>query len=251
MYQKITKYLNDCIKKDMLSHAYIFYGPDEGPKHETAFWFANTILRNKNFKFHPDLFSIKPTADEEISIDWIRQLKNFLTLRPYSSEFKIVIIETAEKLNSYAQNALLKIFEEAPNHAIIILCAKTLDSISDTIVSRAIKLPFWRIQTEARPNDYSVGQALLPDKATADIFELLLKTDFPNKYGCIEKLDSRNVLEIFKAWLNFLRIKFKANPTKKITELLTKSQDIYFKLNETNINPKFAYDELVLSLWRI
>jgi len=240
-YPKIINYLNRCLENNLLSHAYIFYGPDEDPKHEIALWFANTILRNKNFKFHPDLFFIKPGFNEEISIDWIRQLKNFLTLRPYSSEFKIVIIETAEKLNSYAQNALLKIFEEAPNHAIIILCAKTLNSISDTIVSRAVKLPFWRIQTEALP----------PDKTISDIFELLLKTNSSNKYGCIEKLGSNKVLEIFKAWLNFLRIKFKANPTKKITDLLTKSQNIYFKLNETNINPKFAYDELVLSLWRI
>jgi len=237
----------------MLSHAYIFYGPDEVSKKETALWFANKILENENSrpndqshsvrpaKFHPDLFFIKSGFNEEISINWIRQLKDFLTLRPYSSEHKIVVIETAEKLNSYAQNALLKIFEEAPNHAVIILCVKTLDSISDTIVSRAVKLPFWRVQTEALP----------PDKTISDIFELLLKTDFPNKYGYIEKLDSHKVLEIFKAWLNFLRIKFKANPTKKITNLLTKSQNIYFKLNETNINPKFAYDELLLSLTAI
>jgi len=237
-YPKIVTYLNECLKNNLLSHAYIFYGPDEDPKHEIALWFANTILRNKNFEFHPDLFFIKPGFNEEISINWIRQLKNFLTLRPYSSEYKIVLIETAEKLTSYAQDALLKIFEEAPNHAVIILCAKTLDSISDTIVSRAMKLPFWRTQTEA----------LSPDKTIYDIFELLLKTNFSNKYDSIEKLDSHNVLEIFKAWLNFLRIKFKASPTKKIADLLTKSQDIYFKLNETNINPKFAYDELLLSL---
>ncbi|MEK7178604.1 MAG: hypothetical protein AAB721_03050 [Patescibacteria group bacterium] len=243
MYQKNIDYLNNCVKKDMLSHAYIFYGPDEVSKKETALWFANKILSHsvRPAKFHPDLFFIKSGFNEEISINWIRQLKNFLTLRPYSSEHKIVVIETAEKLNSYAQNALLKIFEEAPNHAVIILCVKTLDSISDTIVSRAVKLPFWRVQTEALP----------PDKTISDIFEFLLKTDFPNKYGYIEKLDSHKVLEIFKAWLNFLRIKFKANPTKKITDLLTKSQNIYFKLNETNINPKFAYDELVLLLWRI
>ncbi len=241
MYQKIIDYLNNCIKKDLLSPAYIFYGPDEDSKHETALWFANMILSAKGGEFHPDLFFIKPGFNEEISIDLIRQLKKFLTLRPHLSEHKIVVIETAEKLNSYAQNALLKIFEEAPIQAIVILCAKTLDSISDTIASRAIKLSFWRIQTKILP----------PDKTISDIFELLLKTDFSNKYGCIEKLNSRNALEIFKAWLDFLRIKFKANPTKKITNLLTKSQSIYFKLNETNLNPKLAYDELVLSLWKI
>ncbi|MCX6814010.1 MAG: hypothetical protein NT078_02265, partial [Candidatus Azambacteria bacterium] len=167
-YKKIKKYLIACIERDLLSHAYIFYGPDEDPKRKIALWFANTILRNKNFKFHPDLFFIKPGFDEEISINLIRQLKNFLILRPYSSEYKVVIIETAEKLNSYAQNALLKIFEEAPNHAIIILCAKTLDSISNTIVSRAVKLPFWRTQYESS----------LPDQIIFGIFENLFKTDF-------------------------------------------------------------------------
>lgn len=240
MYQKIIDYLNSCAKKNMLSHAYIFYGPDEDRKREITLWFANMILENKNSKFHPDLFFIKPGLNEEISINLIRQLKNFLALRPYSSDHKIVIIETAEKLNSYAQDALLKIFEEAPNHAVIILCAKTLHSISDTIISRAVKLPFWQIQTEARPND------------SYDIFELLLKIDSSNGYNCIEKLGSNKVLENFKNWLNFLRIKFKENPTKKITDLLIKSQNIYFKLNETNINPKFAYDELLIhmSLWK-
>ena len=241
-YPKIINYLNKCLENNLLSHAYIFYGPDEDSKRQTAFWFANKILEsNGRTKFHPDLLFINSESNEEISINLIRRLKNFLTLRPYSSKYKIVVIETAEKLNSYAQNALLKIFEEAPNHAVIILCAKTLDSISDTIVSRAIKLPFWRIQTEA----------LTPDKTISDIFELLFKSDLSNKYSNIEKLGSRNVLEVFKAWLNFLRIKFKASPTKKIADLLTKSQNIYFKLNETNINPKFAYDELILSLWKI
>lgn len=239
-YKQITDYLNKCIENDCLSHAYIFYGPDENFKNKAAFWFANKILTCRQ-AWHPDLFSIKSEFNKEISINLVRQLKNFLTLRPYSSEHKIVIIETAEKLNTYAQNALLKIFEEAPNHAIIILCVKTLDSISDTIVSRAVKLPFWRAQSESS----------LPNQIISGIFEDLFKTNFLNKYNCIEKLSAYKGLEIFKAWLNFLRIKFRDNPTKELAGLLTKSQNIYFKLNETNINPKFAYDELILSLWKI
>ncbi len=220
-----------------MSHAYIFYGPDENSKHETAFWFANKILKNENPKFHPDLLTMKSELNEDISIDSIRQVKNFLALRPYSSNHKVVIIEMAEKLNIHAQNALLKTFEEAPNYAVIILGVKTLSSISDTVVSRGIKLPFWRIQPETLPSD----------KTTQ--FEDLFKTEFLNKYKCVEKIGSDTALEFFKTWLNFLRIKLVDKPTKKLSELLVKSQNIYFKLNETNINPKFAYDELILSLW--
>lgn len=237
-YAKITEYLNGCIEKKLLSHAYIFYGPDENSKHEAAFWFADKILKNDNRKFHPDLLSLKPETNEELSIDLIRQLNNFLTLRPYSNEYKIAIIETAEKLNNFAQNALLKIFEEAPKHAIVILCVNTLDSIADTIVSRAVRLPFWRIESAVSESD----------KKTSSIFEALLSANFSNKYNYVEKLNSQKAPEIFKAWLYFLREKFKANPTKKITDLLAKSQNIYFKLNETNINPKFAYDELLLNV---
>jgi len=240
-YEKITNYLNRCVEKDALSHAYIFYGPDEDFKNKTAFWFANKILKNENFKFHPDLFSIKSEFNEAIVIDLIRQLKSFLTLRPYSSQYKTVIIEAAEKLNSYAQNALLKVFEEAPGHAVIILCVKTLDSISATIVSRAVRLPFWQSPGESSP----------PAQIISDIFEDLFRTEVLNKYDSVEKLSNYKTLEIFGTWLNFLRRKFRDNPTKELAKLLTKSRDIYFKLNETNINPKFAYDELVLSLWRI
>ncbi len=43
-YEKTINYLDRSISKNMLSHAYIFYGPDENSKHKTAFWFANKIL---------------------------------------------------------------------------------------------------------------------------------------------------------------------------------------------------------------
>ena len=248
-YKKITDYLNACIEKNMLSHAYIFYGPDKDAENKMAFGFANKILKNNDsrlagdqVKFHPDLLSIKPELDEEISINLIRQIKNFLMLRPYSGEHKIVIIESAEKLNSYSQNSLLKTLEEAPGHAVIILCVKTLDSISDTIASRAVKLPFWQIQSEPAPYDKN-----------SEIFEGLLNPISLNKYGLIEKFGKQSASDIFKNWIDFLRTKFKNKPTKEMAGLLKESQNIYFKLNETNINQKFAYDDLILNLlkWKI
>ena len=235
-YPELIDYLNKCVKNNLLAHAYIFYGPDEESKKETAFWFARKILDNKNFKFHPDLFSIKAEIDENITINLIRQLKKFLILSPYSSKYKVVIIEAAEKLNAYAQNALLKIFEEAPSHAVIIICFKTLDSALETIVSRGIKLPFWRNQAKTP----------LLDKSVIAVFNKFLETDFSNRYFLIEKLDSHKPIEFFEMWLKFLRAKFLSEPTTTLTRLLKNSQNIYFKLNETNINPKFAYDELFL-----
>ena len=236
-YQKTSQYLNHCIEKNSLSHAYVFHGPDEYSKNEIILWFANKILSVGQAKFHPDLFSIESDPDEKISINFIRQLKNFLTLRPCLGEHKIAIIQNAEKLSHLSQNALLKIFEEAPKHVIIILCAKTLDSILDTVASRAVKLSFWQVERELSLSDQFN-------------FENLFKARPADAYNCLEKNGIYKASEFFKEWIIFLRTKLKKNPTRELAALLVKNQNIYFKLNETNINPKFAYDELMLSLWK-
>ena len=236
-YKKITDYLDKCVERDCLSHAYIFYGPDEYSKNETALWFADKLLKTEHGKFHPDLFFVESEFDEEISINLVHQLKNFLILRPCSGEYKIAIVKQAEKLNTYAQNALLKIFEETPKHAIVVLCAKTYDSILGTVASRAVKLSFWQIECET----LSSGQY---------IFEDFLKSTSADRYAYMEKVGAHKILEFFKEWIIFLRTKFRERPTKELVELLIKNQNTYFNLNETNMNPKFAYDELMLSLWK-
>lgn len=234
-YDKIKTYLNHCLVNDNLSHSYIFYGPDETYKRKIAFWFANNILKNQDAKFHPDLFSFKPEFLSDIPIDLIRQMKKFMNLSPYGGIYKVAIIENAENLNDYAQNALLKIFEEAPAHAIMILCVKTLDSIRETVASRAVKLPFWRLDEQKEERFF-------------DIFERVFERDGLELFSALEDLSRGNKTpEVFECWLKFLRTKFILSPEKKLFDLLKISQNIYFKLNETNINPKLAYDELLLN----
>ncbi len=236
-YQKTIDYLNKCIESDYLSHAYIFYGPDHSAKKAVALKFANKIL-NSDFNFNPDLILISADADEERSINSIRQLKKFMILSPYWGKYKIAVIDAIEKLNTHAQSALLKIFEEVPKHAIIILNAKTIDSIPETIASRGVKLPFWH-QDNVPPTI---------DNKIKETFSEILAGDLKDQYCAVLKFNNYPAIEIFKLWLWYLRTEFLINPTNKLNNLLKKSQDIYFKLNETNINPKFAYDELVINL---
>lgn len=238
-YSKIIAYLNKCVEIDILSHAYIFYGPDESAKKEIILKFVNKILNPfEKLSFNPDLILISAEADEERSINLIRQLKNFLILSPYYGKYKIAVIEAVHKLNIYAQSALLKIFEEAPESAIIILSAKTIDGIPETIGSRGVKLPFWR-QNNAESS---------VDAEITKIFEEILSGSAQDRYYALEKFNGYKAIEIFKSWLWYLRTKFMHDPTKRLNNLLKTSQNIYFKLSETNINPKFVYDELILSL---
>lgn len=237
MYQKISAYLNKCIEKDILSHAYIFYGPDDINKKDVAMKFVRKIL-GTDALFHPDFILVPSDGGEERSIKVIRQLQKFLVLSPYSGSYKIVIIEAFEKLNAYSQAALLKIFEEAPAHAIIMLYAKTIDSIPNTIASRGVKLSFWK------QSDFDS----IKDKSISGFFNEILNGAPENLYLEIQKLNDYKPVEVFKLWLGFLRERFLLNPNKKLANFLRVSQNIYFKLNETNINPKFAYDELILNL---
>lgn len=237
MYPKISAYLNNCVEKDILSHAYIFYGPDEINKKDIAMKFIKKILGTDAI-FHPDLILVPSDGGEERSINVIRQLQKFLILSPYSGSYKIVIIEAFEKLNAYSQNALLKIFEEAPAHAIIMLYAKTIDSIPNTIASRGVKLAFWK-QSDT---------IAIKDKNISGFFNEILNGAPENLYSETQKFNDYKTIEVFRLWLGFLRERFLLSPNKKLADLLKVSQNIYFKLNETNINPKFAYDELILNL---
>ncbi len=91
---------------------------------------------------HPDLFILKPEDDEDqvIKIDEARKLQEFMRLTPALSERKVVIIDSVDKLNANASNALLKALEEPqPNTTFMLVCS---GPIIATIKSRCVSLIF-------------------------------------------------------------------------------------------------------------
>lgn len=87
---------------------------------------------------HPDVIYV--THDKEsISVDDVReQITGTVQIKPYSSEYKIYIVDDAEKMTVQAQNALLKTLEEPPAYVIIFLLATRPDAFLQTILSRCI-----------------------------------------------------------------------------------------------------------------
>jgi DNA polymerase-3 subunit delta' len=89
----------------------------------------------------PDIIYVTHEKPNIISVDDIRhQLNNDIVIKPYSSKFKIYIIDEAEKMNIQAQNALLKTIEEPPAYAVILLLTTNADGFLPTILSRCITL---------------------------------------------------------------------------------------------------------------
>jgi len=85
----------------------------------------------------PDQTIIIPEKDL-LSIEEAREVRKLIFQKPIQSDYKIVAIPSAHKLSLVVQNCLLKILEEPPRHAIIILVGASTENILPTILSRVI-----------------------------------------------------------------------------------------------------------------
>ena len=134
------KYLSNSIKSNMISHAYMFEGPNGIGKNTMARELAATLLEMENLFNSPDYIEITPDGNS-IKIAQIRKLQSDILVKPYKS-YKIYVIDEAQKMTVEAQNALLKTLEEPPKYAIIILITNNKESLLDTIKSRCEIIKF-------------------------------------------------------------------------------------------------------------
>jgi DNA polymerase-3 subunit delta' len=92
---------------------------------------------------HPDVHWITGVTGDYIKIEDIRQLKKEIGLRPYEGKRKVFIIDNAHLFTAEASNALLKILEEPPGQASIILVSSKFALLFKTIVSRCRIIRFY------------------------------------------------------------------------------------------------------------
>ncbi|MBO4361019.1 MAG: hypothetical protein J5822_09095 [Eubacteriaceae bacterium] len=91
---------------------------------------------------YPDIMIISPVKGN-ISIDAVRSVKDFISLRPMEGAMKFVVITDCEQMRSEAQNAMLKILEETPENRAILLLGAGIESMLPTVLSRlrTVRLP--------------------------------------------------------------------------------------------------------------
>ncbi len=83
-----------------------------------------------------------------IGVGEVREFRNDMYLSTTESDYKIYIIDDAEKLTPEAQNSLLISLEEPPKGVIIMLLAEGTDKILTTIKSRAQYICMSRFTSE-------------------------------------------------------------------------------------------------------
>lgn len=152
----IKDHFKKAIENNKISHAYILTGEAGTGRKSIANAFSMALLCERGGKEpcmvchsckqvlsgnHPDLIYVKHEKPNSIGVDDIReQINDTIMIRPYSSYYKIYIVDEAEKMTVQAQNALLKTIEEPPSYAVIILITTNQEAFLPTILSRCVQL---------------------------------------------------------------------------------------------------------------
>ncbi len=133
--EQIVTLLQSSITQKKISHAYLFCGGRGTGKTTVARIFAHDIGCNPE-----DIIEIDAASNR--GIDEIRELRDAVRTSPFSSLYKVYIIDEAHMLTKEAANALLKTLEEPPSHVIFILATTDPEKLPSTIISRCQKIVF-------------------------------------------------------------------------------------------------------------
>ena len=177
-HEQIIAHLQNAIEEDKVSHAYIFNGPEASGKMMLAEAFAMALqcegegkrpclecrsCRQAADHNQPDIIYVSHEKPNTIGVDDIRtQINNDIDIKPYSSRYKVYIVDEAQKMNQQAQNALLKTIEEPPAYAIILLLTTNAYSFLQTILSRCITLNLKAVK-EDKIKEYLMKHYQIPD----------------------------------------------------------------------------------------
>src|SRR5215831_2930942 len=105
---------------------------------------------------HADLLTIERGYDSrrrrlrgEIVVEDAREITNFFRLTAAEEGWRIVIIDGAEEMNRSAANALLKVLEEPPRRALLLLVSHSPGRLLPTIRSRCRRFPLAALERPA------------------------------------------------------------------------------------------------------
>ena len=177
--------LTNAIKQNKVSHAYLFCGGRGTGKTTVARIVARELGCNDE-----DIIEIDAASNR--GIDEVRELREAVRTAPFSSPYKVYIIDEAHMLTKEAANALLKTLEEPPSHVIFILATTDPEKLPSTIVSRCQKVVFKQpdIDTLAQRLLYVVkeeGEPTISEEAARNI-ALHGKGSYRDALGILEQV---------------------------------------------------------------
>ena len=179
----VVSALEGALKLGRVSHAYLFSGSRGTGKTSVARILARALGTRDE-----DLYEIDAASNR--GIDDVRALREGVAAVPFSSRYKVFIIDEVHMLTKEAFNALLKTLEEPPSHALFILATTELEKVPETIVSRCqtftFKRPSQRILKEAAER-IAKKEGFSIEAPAAELIALLAEGSFRDAQGILQK----------------------------------------------------------------
>ena len=194
--------IEDAIRAGRIHLAWLLTGPEGIGKATLAYRFARRLLagtqaagsandpaspvfRRVAAGTHADLLTIEREWDDkrrrlrsEIVVDSARDVADFLRLTPAEGGWRIVVVDGAEHLNRNAANALLKVLEEPPPRAVLLLVCASPGRLLPTIRSRCRGL---RLSELGLADTERVLASCLPDTDPAERAALAALSGAPGR----------------------------------------------------------------------
>jgi DNA polymerase-3 subunit delta' len=149
----------EALRGGRLHHAWLITGAEGVGKATLAYRFARRLLaggaetldmdpghlvfRRVAAATHADLLTVEREWDDKkkrmkknISAETARSIPGFLHLTPAEGGWRVVIVDGAEDVNPQSANALLKVLEEPPSRAVLLLVSSAPGRLLPTIRSR-------------------------------------------------------------------------------------------------------------------
>lgn len=105
------------------------------------------VFRRVRAGGHADMLTVERKFDEkrgkmksDIAVDDVREVSAFLRRTTAEGGWRVVVIDGVEQMNASGHNALLKILEEPPERALLLLVTEAPGGLLPTIRSRCRKL---------------------------------------------------------------------------------------------------------------
>lgn len=224
--------LENQIKNDKLSNAYIFESKNSSYNLDKALEFSKSVFNNFgiNTKLEENSdFEIIEKDDKEknISIKTIRLLIKDMYLRPTNGKIKIYIIKDSENLSIESSNALLKSIEEAKDYIILIFTTNNAYSLLKTIRSRCQIISF-KSQIENEFVDREKLSYILSEIISGNFSFYYKNKDFFSK---AKDYKEELFVEILNFFNNLIKLKYyknNAKENKKVLFYLRKIENLPF-----------------------
>lgn len=267
--KKILSILNKSVIENRISHTYIFSGPSGIGKKTVANIFAamllceNIITDNeipktcekcnscKMLKSENNadflVVEIKPD-DLSIKIEETRKIISDISIRPMYSKRKVYIINDAEMMTPQAQNCMLKVLENPPSYAVIILTTSNYGALLETVRSRAVRIEFENndsadisniLKNELKDKkgsefivSYSAGNIGTAIKLANSEEFIQIRED---SFEILEKLKNKELIDVYESFLFFKNNKKEINSILDIMVLYYRDLLVFQSLGDCEL----------------